>query len=451
MRADIGRYASVNGAAAASAVFSRKLGVKVSKSTVNVMKKAYLEKKRQSSSGTVTTLSPKKRGRPILLGEHVDKQVQLYLKKIREQGGVVTASVVVAAARGILMALNRSLLTEFGGHITLSRHWAYHLLDRMNFVRRKATTSKSKYKPADFAEVKEQFLNDVVSIVTMEEIPPELVLNWDQTGIHLVPVSPWTMDQAGSKRVEINGISSKQQITAVFCGSLTGDFLPVQLIYQGKTSRCHPPFQFPDGWHITHSPRHWSTEETMVQYIEEIILPYVERQREAIGDTAAALVIIDNFKGQVTDSVNNLLEANNIHVALLPANATDLLQPMDIAVNKPAKDFLKRKFEHWYSEEVTKQLEGVEDIEAVELQPIDMSSAAMKVLTSKWLVEMGEYLSENPQVVVSGFRHAGISVAVDNSCESEQDEEGDDEVEEEADVLSDEAQSDEDVILCDSD
>ena len=169
------------------------------------------------------------------------------------------------------------------------------------------------------------------------------------------------------------------------------------------------------------------------------------------------MVIIDNFRGQITDSVNSLLEANNIHVALLPANATDLLQPMDIAVNKPAKDFLKRKFEHWYSEEVTKQLEGVKDIEAVEIQPIDMTSAGMKVLTAKWLVEMGEYLLENPQVVVSGFRHAGISAAIDKSfeSESEEEEEGDDDEigEEEADVLSDEAEFDEDdevVILCDS-
>ena len=106
------------------------------------------------------------------------------------------------------------------------------------------------------------------------------------------------MEQAGSERVEINGITSKQQITAVFCGSLTGDFLPVQLIYQGKTSHCHPPFDFPfpDGWHITHSLRHWSTEETMIQYIEEIVIPYVKRQREAFDDTTTALVIMDNFK-----------------------------------------------------------------------------------------------------------------------------------------------------------
>ena len=68
----------------------------------------------------------------------------------------------------------------------------------------------------------------------MEEIPPQLILNWDQTGIHLVPASSWTMDKRGSKQVEIKGVNDKRQITAVFCGSLTGDFLPIQVIYRIK-------------------------------------------------------------------------------------------------------------------------------------------------------------------------------------------------------------------------
>ena len=105
----------------------------------------------------------------------------------------------------------------------------------------------------------------------MEEITPELVLNWDQTGIHLVPASAWTMDKMGSKRVEITGVNDKRQITAVFCGSAAGDFLPLQLVYKGKTQRCHPHFQFPLGWLVSHSPKHRSTEETMIEYIETIL------------------------------------------------------------------------------------------------------------------------------------------------------------------------------------
>ena len=215
---------------------------KVSQSSVQSIKAAYLEqlkwiRKDNSSGEEVAYLSLNKRGRPLLLWEHIDKQLQLYLKKVRDQGGVITASVVVAAAHGILISnkFDRDKFVEFGGHINLSRQWAYHLLGHMNYVRRKATTSKSKHTPQKFAELKETFLNDIAAVVGMEEITPELVLNYDQTGIHLVPVSAWTMDKMGSKRVEIAGVNDKHQITAVFCGSAAGDFLPLQLVYKGKT------------------------------------------------------------------------------------------------------------------------------------------------------------------------------------------------------------------------
>ena len=75
----------------------------------------------------------------------------------------------------------------------------------------------------------------------------------------------------------------------------------------------------------------------MLQYITKIIVLYVETMRESLGDPEqAALVIMDNFKGQMTPAINELLEANSIQVCLLPPNTTDLLQPMDIAVNKLA-------------------------------------------------------------------------------------------------------------------
>ena len=80
----------------------------------------------------------------------------------------------------------------------------------------------------------------------MEDVPPELVFNWDQTGISIVPGSSWTMEKKGSKRVEIVGISDKRQITAIFCGN----FLPLQVIYQGKTTASLPHYKFPDDWHV---------------------------------------------------------------------------------------------------------------------------------------------------------------------------------------------------------
>ena len=40
-----------------------------------------------------------------------------------------------------------------------------------------------------------------------------------------------------------------------------------------------------------------------------------------------------------------------------PSNTTDRIQPMDLTVNKPAKDFLKRCFGDWYAEQIQTQLE----------------------------------------------------------------------------------------------
>lgn len=130
----------------------------------------------------------------------------------------MSSSIAIAAARGILLKHDRTLLAEFGSHVQLSTSWVRSLLQGMNFIQRKATTSKSRHTSADFIQLKTAFLNDIVTVVTctIEETPPELALNWDQTGIKLVLCSSWTMEHHGQRRVEIMGMDDKRLITAVF-------------------------------------------------------------------------------------------------------------------------------------------------------------------------------------------------------------------------------------------
>ena len=211
---EIEKYAAYHGATAAARKFSKQLGYPVRVSIVHSIKKAYANKlkiKRAVESGPVEIqhLCPKKRGQPCLLRDALDVKLQKYLQWIREEGGSVLSRIVKAAARGILLAYDKAKLTKFGGHISLSKQWAHSLLHRMNFVQRKGTTSKSKFTVENFAQVKEQFLRDVVTIVEMEDIPGELILNWDQTGIKMMPMNSWTMEQERAQRVEMVGLSNK--------------------------------------------------------------------------------------------------------------------------------------------------------------------------------------------------------------------------------------------------
>ena len=104
------------------------------------------------------------------------------------------------------------------------------------------------------------------------------------------------MEQKGSKRVEIVGLSDKRMITAVVASTLSGDMLPVQLIYDGKTDRCHPQgVKFPSDWNITHSDNHWSTNKTMEEYADIILIPYVNRvkKEQKLPKRQKSLVILD--------------------------------------------------------------------------------------------------------------------------------------------------------------
>ena len=55
-----------------------------------------------------------------------------------------------------------------------------------------------------------------------------------------------------------------------------------------------------------------------------------------------------------------------------------------------------------------------------ELEPIDLGLPILKELGDDgWLIEMGTYISQNPQFIVNGFVKAGISTALDETEESD--------------------------------
>ena len=69
------------------------------------------------------------------------------------------------------------------------------------------------------------------------------------------------MAEEGVKQVPVVGKDDKREITALLAATASGKLLPPQLIYQGKTTGCHPKVTFPEKWNVTHSDNHWSTEK----------------------------------------------------------------------------------------------------------------------------------------------------------------------------------------------
>ena len=380
----IGRRASEHGINNTMRYYKKNFpDLPLKETSVRRFKDSYREsvKKRiRDTQDELEELPTKKMGRPLLLGEEIDRQVKEYLKYLREQGSAVNTVIAIATAEGVVRSVDANLLACNGGGIHLTKAWARSLLNRMGMVKRRVS-SKAKIDVHNFVCIKEEFLLDVKNVISMDKIPPSLVINWDQTAIQYVSISSWTMEQEGAKRVEIARKDDKRQITAILACTMSGDVLPPQLVYQGKTPRCLPQVEFPKQWHITYTENHWCNEITMKQYISKIILPYVTQKRRdlKLSIDYPALVIFDTFKGQCTKELLCTLDDNNINVILIPPNCTDRLQPLDISVNKSVKEFCVQNSRNGiYSKQICSQLKGEK-----EKSPIDLRLSVLKPRRSK--------------------------------------------------------------------
>ena len=117
-----------------------------------------------------------------------------------------------------------------------------------------------------------------------------------------------------------------------------------------------------------------------------------------------ALCIIDNFSAQCTDDVLKLLENHNIDTVFVPPNCTGELQPIDICINKPVKDIMKNEFHQWYSDEIMAQGE--------ECNAIKFPLSVVKPLGARWLMKAFDHIQSHPELIMNGFRAAGITDAI---------------------------------------
>ena len=90
-------------------------------------------------------------------------------------------------------------------------------------------------------------------------------------------------------------------ITAAFTITVNGVFLPMGLIYRGKTSRSFPRFKFPNSFTPSASEKHYSNKEESSKQLDEVIIPYVEVERKKLQlSTQATLITLNVLKGQMT-------------------------------------------------------------------------------------------------------------------------------------------------------
>lgn len=104
-------------------------------------------------------------------------------------------------------------------------------------------------------------------------IPHQLMINFDKTGLKIVPTSEWTLKVKGSKNCSIVALDD---ITVYIRITLTGSSLPFQLTNKGLNEICHTSFSFQKigtslSLKITDRPL-----KTVIKYAKKVLILYVE-------------------------------------------------------------------------------------------------------------------------------------------------------------------------------
>ena len=151
-------------------------------------------------------------------------------------------------------------------------------------------------------------------------------------------------------------------------------------------------------------PNHRLNGDTMIEYINEILIPFVTEKRKELNMAAdyPALVLFDTFKGQCSGEVYRLLDRSNILYVIIPANCTDKLQPLDLSVNEAAKDFMWKQFQQWYGRIISQQrADGI-------CEDVDLWLSRMKPILAMWAIKVAKYFTSHPGIIVNGFSAARI-------------------------------------------
>ena len=421
-RAKIAKSAEEHGLSKASRLLSKELGHSLTTSTVQSIRNEYRRRLKEDAGDpeSIDVLPTLHRGRPLLLGGDIDEKVLKYVKALRDAGAVVNRKIVAAAALGIVQFTRPSLLSENGGTLDLSakngRSWCESFLRRANFVERKGTKAAKKL-PEDFPQQKAAFLKQISDVIKKHAIPDDLIINLDETPLRIVPVAKRTLEQVGAKQVPIVGKEDKREITALLACTFSACLLPPQLLYEGKTERCHPKgVKFPAGWDIYHTESHWSNQHTIQRFIKEVLQPWVvqHKKRLNLGEDQKSLVLMDVFKAHRTPNVAEVLQENNFITLFVPANCTSELQPLDVRGNAALKSDLKDAFTTWYAEKVRNALaENLNDYKAAvkSVQP-DLRLSVMKPIHAGWTITAFSALEERRDLIRSAWRYTGIAGAV---------------------------------------
>lgn len=273
-----------------------------------------------------------------------------------------------------------------------------YLRDVMGWSLRASTRAAQKLPDNWETVLDEAFLREAW-IIRNHNIPAELRVNTDQTQTIYQQGTKTTWNKKGEIQIPVIGKEEKRAFTLVPSISASGELLPMQAIYVGTTIHSRPSPDSPHydeamslGFRLESSctDNYWSTMTTMKSLVDNIIAPYFDRQKKALGIESPELQSsswkIDCWS--VHRSVEFLtwmkVTHPNIIVTFVPGNCTCVFQPLDVGIQRVLKQSMKCSCHRDVVAEISEQLAKKKAADAIRF---DTTVGTLRNRSLGWIVK----------------------------------------------------------------
>ncbi|KAI8648651.1 DDE-1 domain-containing protein [Fusarium keratoplasticum] len=149
------------------------------------------------------------------------------------------------------------------------------------------------------------------------------------------------------------------------------------------------------------NPTAYNNEKLFLKWLNEEVIPCKRPYREF-------MLVMDVASFHKTDNVTMLLGQSKILPAMIPPGCTSLLQPLDVSINKPFKQWLQQFADEWIAERDNDPVRSSKPWTATE----------KRAMTTHIVAKAWEQLQERPEMVEKEFYSCGIGLRPDGSEEN---------------------------------
>lgn len=320
----------------------------------------------------------------------VEKELLVYVEKLRNSGCAVSVEMLQFEARRIATANGVSIAS-----FKASRGWISRFMRRNDLSIRRRTTLCQRL-PTDYEEKVVSFHRHVIEKRKAMAYLLSQIGNADQTPVNFDMPPNLTVDKKGATSVTIRTAGcEKQRCTVMLAVTADGRKLPPYVVFKRKTM----PKGMPKGHfqvHVRVQEKGWMNESLVQDWIKT-----VWGSRPGALLRLPSLLVLDSFRGHIVKSVKTTLTEMKTDLAVIPGGLTSVLQPLDVSLNKPFKDNLRKLYVEWMASG----------------EPCFTPTGRIKrpsmELMCQWIGEAWDMIS--PKIVVRSFKKTGISNDLDGT------------------------------------